>query len=83
MDIRQQRGLAISESLTITRKDAMWIVPSQSGKAPYLVDLNPDNPRCSCPDYEMRGMKCKHIFAVEFTITTEASDVEDYKYSLT
>src|SRR5207248_253190 len=25
-------------------------------------------PTCSCPDYETRGMRCKHIFAVEFAM---------------
>src|SRR5207302_1777752 len=25
-----------------------------------------DPPRCNCPDHETRGVKCKHIWAVEF-----------------
>src|SRR3990167_10874720 len=26
---------------------------------------------CNCPDYEIRREKCKHIFAVEFTLQEE------------
>jgi predicted nucleic acid-binding Zn finger protein len=46
----------------------MWIVPSQAGTGQYVVDPHPNESQCTCPDYEMRGMKCKHIFAVEFAI---------------
>ena len=46
------------------------MVPSQSGtKRNYRVD--PENQTCSCPDHMEAGFKCKHIFAVEFTIKRE------------
>jgi transposase len=28
---------------------------------------------CTCPDYETRGVKCKHLFAVEYTIRRETN----------
>jgi transposase len=37
----------------------------------YAVDLNGDTPTCSCPDHETRQVKCKHIYAVEFTVRRE------------
>jgi hypothetical protein len=30
-----------------------------------------DAPHCTCPDHETRGVKCKHIFAVEYAISCE------------
>ena len=51
-----------------------WIVPSQSrgGSIKYAVIIAAGvKPTCSCPDYELRGDRCKHIFAVEHVIQTE------------
>ena len=39
------------------------MVPSATGSTKYEVDLKTE--WCSCPDHELRGRKCKHIFAVE------------------
>jgi hypothetical protein len=41
-------------------------VPSQSNGRNYKVDLNANT--CSCPDFEYTGFKCKHQYAVEYTI---------------
>jgi predicted nucleic acid-binding Zn finger protein len=30
--------------------------------------INRNKLYCTCPDHETRGLKCKHIFAVEFAI---------------
>lgn len=68
MDVRAERGKHIAETCKITGKGTEWFVPSQGGNGRYLVQLDPHLPKCSCPDYELRGMKCKHIFAVEFSI---------------
>ena len=35
--------------------------------------LDGDSPRCTCPDYELRREKCKHIYAVEYTLREEIS----------
>lgn len=72
MDTREQRGLEIAAKVKLRRKGPVWMVPSQAGKGDmYAVNLNDGTPTCSCPDHETRRVKCKHIFAVEFTIRRE------------
>lgn len=68
---REQRGLAIAARCRIARKGGVWLVPSQSGHGRYTVSPDASEPHCSCPDHETRGVKCKHIFAVEFVIQRE------------
>jgi Transposase DDE domain/SWIM zinc finger len=72
MDLRQQRGMEMAAMLPIQRtKKGMWVVPSQTGQGQYRVILSGEKPTCSCPDFELRGLKCKHQFAVEFVIKRE------------
>jgi hypothetical protein len=72
MDAREQRGLEIAATVKLRRKGSAWMVPSQTGKGDmYTVDLKGEGPTCSCPDHEIRRMKCKHIHAVEFSIRRE------------
>jgi len=58
----------------MSRKGDTWVVPSQTrnGSA-YTVKLAGEAPTCSCPDHEMHRDKCKHIFAVEFSIQREVA----------
>lgn len=63
---REQRGLRIAATCKLTKKGQVWLVPSQSGHGRYTVSPDPEAPHCTCPDHETRGLKCKHIFAVEF-----------------
>lgn len=71
MNDREQRGLAIAALCKLSKKDGAWVVPSQSGNGKYTVIHDPSGPRCTCPDFETRGGKCKHIYAVEYTIERE------------
>jgi hypothetical protein len=72
MNEREQRGLAIAAMFKITQRDDRWLVPSQTGTGQkYAVNMTGESPRCTCPDYETRGCKCKHIFAVEFAMRRE------------
>lgn len=74
---REARGLAIAErhSLRPTTGN-IWLVPSESEKGErYRVD--PGAGRCSCPDNEVRRAKCKHLFAVEYTIRRESTRTEE------
>jgi transposase len=73
MDTREQRGLAIAALTTIQRtSETTWLVPSQSVAGTlYEVSNDPAHPSCNCPDHTDRGIKCKHMFAVEFTRTRE------------
>jgi len=74
MDVREQRGRVIAETSKITRTDNDWYVPSQTGGGKYVVRFTPHMPTCSYPDYELREMRCKHIFAVEFSMAKAKTD---------
>jgi transposase len=72
MEGRELRGLEIAAKVKLRHKGSAWVVPSQSGDGTnYTVDLNGDGSTCSCPDHETRQVKCKHIYAVEFSIARE------------
>ena len=68
---REQRGMRIAATCKLTKKGQVWLVPSQSGHGRYTVSPDPESPHCSCPDHETRGLKCKHLFAVEFAMKRE------------
>jgi len=72
---RQERGLMIAARTKLTQKGDVWRVPSQSGYKPYY-EVDPKSSRCTCPDFEKREAKCKHIFAVEVVIERERSVTE-------
>lgn len=77
LEARKSRGLEIAQANHITKNDKGWLVPSQSNSTSYLVQFsdNGDEPTCECPDHRYRGgIKCKHIFAVELTITREINE---------
>ncbi len=65
-DARQERGKVIANDRRVRKvTDTKWSVPSQTAeKTAYIVDLEAGS--CACPDYETRGGKCKHLWAVEF-----------------
>ena len=64
LNIRELRGIDIAARYTIRQENGFWFVPSASGKSErYKVCLK--SQKCTCPDYEIRRNKCKHIFAVE------------------
>src|SRR6516225_227648 len=72
MTPREERGLIIAALCKLTRQDGFWLVPSQtSSEKKYVVNL--EQQTCSCPDHQETGLKCKHQFAVEFTIKRELS----------
>src|SRR5689334_2449457 len=74
MTEREEKALVIAAKSKITKKGDVWRVPSQSGYKPYYeVDPNPESLRCTCPDFETRQQRCKHIFAVEYTLEREQS----------
>jgi len=70
-NLREQRGLEIAKAQEsqINRIDsATYQVLSQSGNGECVVCLSEDEWRCECPDHRFRGVKCKHIWAVEFSL---------------
>lgn len=68
---RESKALAIATHTKLVRKGDVWIVPSQSGAKTYTVDADPVSPHCTCPDFESRRARCKHIYAVEITLKRE------------
>ena len=72
MEERELKALEIAAKSKLTRRGKTWLVPSQSVRgAQYTVKLDPEEPECSCPDFECRKQRCKHIFAVEYTVERE------------
>jgi hypothetical protein len=82
MEERELKALEIAAKSKLTRRGKTWLVPSQSVRgAQYTVKLDPNEPECSCPDFECRKLRCKHIFAVEYTI--ERNETPDGETVLT
>jgi transposase len=69
MDSRQQRGIGIAAKGGLVTKGHLWLVPSQSRGSTYRV--NPWAGECSCPDHQATNLRCKHLWAVTFTMTAE------------
>lgn len=71
---REERGRALAATAKIREARGRWTVPSATHAGSYVVDLSAeDGPTCSCPDFELRRTRCKHIHAVEFTIIRETA----------
>jgi transposase-like protein len=66
---REERGEAIARlSNQIERVDeCVYIVKSQSGNGEYHITKINGEWLCECLDNKYRHVKCKHIFAVEFS----------------
>jgi transposase len=69
MNAREERGLVIAAVCKLNNTGNGWLVPSQSG-AEKIYRVDPIKQTCTCPDHE-NGHKCKHIYAVEFTVKRE------------
>ena len=76
MSPREDRGLAIFKSSTITEnEDGSFSVPSETDRTRvYTVRLFGTEWTCDCPDYVNRAdqiQSCKHAFAVRFWIASK------------
>jgi transposase len=71
---REQKAVAIAAHTELTCKGGLWLVPSQSGPNKYTVNPNPQASQCTCPDFESRQERCKHIYAVEITLQRKFTD---------
>lgn len=74
LQIRKEKGNQIAQAGKVKLNGNTWLVPSQTTNKHYEVTLRLDKSICNCPDYQERGLKCKHIFAVEITITKQIND---------
>ena len=70
---RQIKALQIAATSKLTRKGKTWIVPSQAGQRRIQSASRSATPRCTCPDFEFRNAKCKHVLAVEYTLMRETT----------
>lgn len=70
MNSREERGKQIATAGQIQKyRDTRWLVDSQSSNDRYCVDLAKiDEPNCSCPDFAVRHLPCKHIYAVAYFV---------------
>jgi transposase len=73
LQIRKQKGYEIAKQSKIVLSGQKWLVPSQSSSKKYEVILRLDKSVCTCPDFLERGIKCKHIFAVEIKLSKEVN----------
>src|SRR5258706_13830597 len=81
MTERELKALEIAAKAKLQRSGDRWFVPSQTrgkgGDYYYTVKPDPIQPHCTCPDFESRKLRCKHIFAVEYTIEREQAGDSD------
>jgi transposase-like protein len=71
---RQERGETIARlDGQIKRIDEnLYLVKSQSGNGEYAVTRVCGDWLCQCPDNQYRKVKCKHIYAIEFSKSIRA-----------
>ena len=68
---RKERGQQIAAQNKIRHTPNGYLVPSQSGWGKYAVIVEGPKPKCTCPDHELHGGPCKHIYAVQIVIQQE------------
>ena len=64
MTDREKKGILLAAMARIVRKDAVWVVPSQT-KATKKYRVNVEKGTCTCADQAEWGNKCKHLYAAE------------------
>jgi transposase len=74
-DLRKERGQLLAQNARIKHiAGVTWLVPSQTHSSGGYV-VNTEEETCTCPDFELRQLRCKHMWAVQFTQTeTENRD---------
>jgi len=66
---REQQGFLIAETTGSIKRinEKTYAVKSQNGNGDYDIHSTDLGWVCSCPDHKFRGVKCKHVFAVEIS----------------
>ena len=64
------RSLALTRNVfRIEKTDSFYCQSENNKDVYYFIRFSPEKLEwCSCPNSSMRGMKCKHMFAVEYAI---------------
>ncbi len=77
MDEREQKALVIAATSKIEKRGTeTWIVPSQSQGGKYAVTITAEGKACTCPDFELRQLPCKHVMAVQYVLFREQTTEE-------
>jgi len=71
---REYQGLRIAATVKLRQVGATWYVPSQTTDQEYRAD--PVAGWCSCTDHGVRKAKCKHLWAIEFTMMREGVELK-------
>lgn len=67
VDWRHERGAKLAQGSAVKRLyGACWIVASSTGVGTYAVNIVEHT--CTCPDFELRAVKCKHQHAAEIVM---------------
>ena len=83
MELRKWRGMNIAKTSHIIKMaNNEWAVPSQTRTGAYTVRIFQDKQTCSCPDFAERGLKCKHIYAVEIKQTLQVVNTDGSKTTI-
>lgn len=72
MDAREERGMVIAAKCRIVKNGNGYTVPSAKlDGSTYTVFPHGEKACCSCPDFQERQVKCKHLWAVSYVIQRE------------
>ena len=69
--LREERGLIIAkakDNQIVCIDENFYTVKSQSGNGEYAIYQVDGEWHCECPDHTYRHLKCKHLFAFEFSL---------------
>ena len=84
LQMRRERGMAIAKTAHILKVSKNeWLVPSQAKTGAYTVRIFQDKQTCTCADFIERGLKCKHLFAVEIKQTLQVVNTDGSKTTIT
>jgi transposase len=74
-EARKQRGLEIAALARIEKEGDFYMVPSVTSplRKKYRVSIDGQKFSCTCPDFDTRGCRCKHVYAVEYAMKREQS----------
>ncbi len=72
MDRREYRGQLLAAKGWARVDGGSWRVRSQTNPA-RRYRVNPHAQSCTCPDFEERNQACKHVYAVQITMSEQLS----------
>ncbi len=73
MDIREAKAVELADRGRVVKSSNGWLVFSLSSSERYHVTLSPLC--CTCGDFELRQEPCKHILAVQISLSREGFDL--------